>query len=387
MQKKVIMASLGLGVPFLLISCLLLLITFIASSDDDNDCAVTTETSSNVVTSADMNKNAKTIYQFLRTNKDVKATPQAAAGILGVWQFESQLNPSVKNTGGSGATGLAQWMSNRYDNLMSFAAKNNKKWNSLDAQLNFMVYEMAHGYQGAKHIFKETSAHQAAYDWLMEYEGMRNNPEQWFLEKGPSGQPGRYPLADHWLAKLGDTDPGTSDGLDTASYDTTGSSCDATSENDGDILKTAKGWLGYFYYAQTHPSSDLGKDLKNPNKSGGTDCSGFVWLVLNKAGYKVPANMGWFTGTMASDATGAHHYLKAIDKSEAKAGDIVIVNQGEGSGNNGHTAIITEDWHGNQTRIIESGGTGKSINIAQFGTAFSSLLSGETTFARAIKAK
>ena len=112
-----------------------------------------------------------------------------------------------------------------------------------------------------------------------------------------------------------------------------------------------------------------------------------MWLVLNKAGYKVPANMGWFTGTMASDATGAHHYLKAIDKSEAKAGDIVIVNQGEGSGNNGHTAILTEDWHGNQTRIIESGGTGKSINIAQFGTAFSSLLSGETTFSRAIKAK
>ncbi|QAR77677.1 hypothetical protein EQH94_16855 (plasmid) [Lactiplantibacillus plantarum] len=60
------------------------------------------------------------------------------------------------------------------------------------------------------------------------------------LGKGPSGQPGRYPLADHWLAKLGDTDPGTSDGLDTASDDTIGSSCDATSENDGDILKTAK---------------------------------------------------------------------------------------------------------------------------------------------------
>ncbi len=153
MQKKVIMASLGLGVPLLLISCLLLLIIFIASSDDDNDCAVTTETSSNVVTSADMNKNAKTIYQFLRTNKDVKATPQAAAGILGVWQFESQLNPSVKNTGGSGATGLAQWMSNRYDNLMSFAAKNNKKWNSLDAQLNFMVYEMAMAIKVQKHIF------------------------------------------------------------------------------------------------------------------------------------------------------------------------------------------------------------------------------------------
>lgn len=385
MKKWVTSGLLAVGIPVALFAIFLFIVTMLATTDSTNDCSVTTDSSTNIITTADTEKNAKTIYQFLRTNKDTKATPQAAAGILGVWQFESSLNPSVRNTGGSGATGLAQWMAGRLTSLMSFAEKNNKKWNTLDAQLNFMVYEMNHGYQGAKHIFKETSAHKAAYDWLMEYEGMSNNPEQWFLEKGPSGQPGRYPLADHWLAKLGDTDPGTSDGLSTASDGSDGSSCDSSSANDGDILTTAKGWLGWFYYVQSHPSSDLGKDLKNPDREGGTDCSGFIWLVLNKAGYKVPANMGWFTGTMASDATGAHKYLKSIDKADAKAGDIVIVNQGAGSGNNGHTAFLTEDWHGNSTRIIESGGTGKSINESQFGTAFSSLLSGETTFARAIK--
>ncbi len=72
-------------------------------------------------------------------------------------------------------------------------------------------------------------------------------------------------------------------------------------------------------YVQTHPSPDLGSDLKNPSKTGGTDCSGFVWLALNKAGYKVPANMGWFTGTMASDAKGSHQYLKQISENDAKA--------------------------------------------------------------------
>lgn len=50
------------------------------------------------------------------------------------------------------------------------------------------------------------------------------------------------------------------------------------------------------------------------------------WLTLNKAGYKVPANMGWFTGTMASDAKGSHQYLKQISENDAKASDIVIVN-------------------------------------------------------------
>ncbi|MDM5142985.1 hypothetical protein ICE98_00056 [Lactococcus lactis] len=64
---------------------------------------------------------------------------------------------------------------------------------------------------------------------------------------------------------------------------------------------------------------------------------------MNKSGYKVPANMGWFTGSMASDARGSHQYLKEITPSQAKAGDIVIVNQGIGAGNNGHTAILLEN--------------------------------------------
>lgn len=388
MVKKVGLILLAAGIPIVVIVGVMIgLIMIMVATDDDDDCTVTITPSQSVVTSADMNKNAKAVYNYLRSTAGIKATPQAAAGIMGVWQFESSFNPKVANTGGSGATGLAQWMAERLtgpNGLKTVAAKQGKAWDSLDGQLNFMKYEMDHGYQGAKHIFKETDIHRACYDWLMEYEGMRNNPEQWFLDKGPSGQPGRYPLADHWFAQLGASDQGTSDSLSTASDDAA-SGCGASTANDGTILTTAKGWLGYFYYVQSHPSHDLGADLKNPEKSGGTDCSGFVWLVLNKAGYKVPANMGWFTGTMASDATGSHKYLKAIDKSEAKAGDIVIVNQGAGSGNDGHTAILTEDWHGNSTRIIESGGTGKSINIAPFGTAFSSLLSGETTWARAIK--
>ena len=96
--------------------------------------------------------------------------------------------------------------------------------------------------------------------------------------------------------------------------------------------------------------------------------------------------MGWFTGTMASDAKGSHQYLKQISENDAKAGDIVIVNQGAGAGNNGHTAILLDKWQGKATKIIEQGGTGDKVNESTFGTAFYSLLNGsDVTLARPIK--
>ena len=96
--------------------------------------------------------------------------------------------------------------------------------------------------------------------------------------------------------------------------------------------------------------------------------------------------MGWFTGTMASDAKDSHQYLKQISENDAKAGDIVIVNQGAGAGNNGHTAILLGKWQGKATKIIEQGGVGDKVNESTFGTAFYSLLNGsDVTLARPIK--
>lgn len=158
------------------------------------------------------------------------------------------------------------------------------------------------------------------------------------------------------------------------------------SKGGGAILDVAKSWLGYFYYIQLHPSSDLG-DFLNPNKSGGTDCSGFVWLVLNKAGYNVPGNMQWYTGSMTADARGSKRWLREISSSEAKAGDIVIVNQGSGAGNNGHTAILTEDYHGHQTKIIEMGGMNSNgVGYGRIDLSFGYLLNGgDFCLARPIK--
>lgn len=345
------------------------------------------DTTSSQVTNLDdkgTEENAKNIAKHWK--QKYGATPQAAAGILGVLQLESRLDPKSVNSS-SGATGLAQWLGGRKDKLEDLAHKESKPATNLGVQLDYLDQELNSSYYASnKQIFKYTDVHKATKAWLMDYEGMSKNPEQWFLSK-------RYAFADHWYSVVGTKDPVAGDSLKNASQDEeANANLDCASDTDtgkadGNIIKTAKSMKGYFYYVQSHPSSDLGSDLKNPNKSGGTDCSGFIWLTLNKAGYKVPANMGWFTGTMASDAKGSHQYLKQISENDAKAGDIVIVNQGAGAGNNGHTAFITENWHGKNTKIIEEGGdTTGHVNESTFGTAFYSLLSGsDVTLARPIK--
>lgn len=345
------------------------------------------DTTSSQVTNLDdkgTEENAKNIAKHWK--QKYGATPQAAAGILGVLQLESRLDPKSVNSS-SGATGLAQWLGGRKDKLEDLAHKENKPATNLGVQLDYLDQELNSSYYASnKQIFKYTDVHKATKAWLMDYEGMSKNPEQWFLSK-------RYAFADHWYSVVGTKDPVAGDSLKNASQDEeANANLDCASDTDtgkadGNIIKTAKSMKGYFKYGQSHPSADLGTNLKNPNKSGTTDCSGFIWLTLNKAGYKVPANMGWFTGTMASDAKGSHQYLKQISENDAKAGDIVIVNQGAGAGNNGHTAFITENWHGKNTKIIEEGGdTTGHVNESTFGTAFYSLLNGgDVTLARPIK--
>lgn len=157
--------------------------------------------------------------------------------------------------------------------------------------------------------------------------------------------------------------------------------------SEGNIVDVAKSLLGYFHYGQVHGVSNIGS-VDHPNKDGTTDCSGFVWLVLTKAGYSTPDDMGWFTGSMASDAKGSHKWLKQISEKEAKAGDVIICNQGSGSGNNGHTAILEEDWHGGDTKIVQEGGTGGSggVNESNVSQSFGDLFtSGDVVLARPVK--
>ena len=179
-----------------------------------------------------------------------------------------------------------------------------------------------------------------------------------------------------------------------------GGSSDGFGQADGDIVKLARSLMGWFHYPNPdrHNVQMVTKDGKlnskdDLKKDGITDCSGFVWLVLKLAGYNVPPAMGWFTGTMAQDAKGPHKWFKQIDPKDAKPGDVIIVNEGSGEGENGHTAIITENWHGYDTKCINEGGDDQTVFHndgvvedtiqRQFG---SMLQAGDVTIAEPVKA-
>lgn len=329
-------------------------------------------------------------------------TPADACAAIGNFQYESGgLNIGAQEAGGQG-WGLAQWTPKAKGQQV--ADQNHWNFNSAEGQCQVVNYQLNHGGwisrgtpDGDGKSFNDfkncKDVNEAAKMFADDFE----RPKKAALDASLSQ---RQQDAKQWLAmfdngndKVTQQQTGDFAANNTNGASASNGSCDVGGDNGtagagGDILQTAKGWMGWFHYGEVHPSPTLGKDLKNPNKNGITDCSGFVWLVLNKCGYKVPPNMGWFTGSMAADAKGPHKWLKAIPANQAKAGDIVIVNDGGGAGGNGHTAILMQDWHGNSTQIINEGGCGGSggVNTSSFQDAFLSLLSGgDITFAEPIK--
>lgn len=366
---------------FTFLCVLFFLIGFSSSFDSPNskNCVPSTTVGTvSAIDSKSMDENAQQIASYIK--KEIpEATMQGIAGMLGNFQRESHLDPNAierPNDPLSGH-GLAQWTAGRATQLMSFSKEKGKPWSNLGLQLAYLVQELKGPEKAAIEALKKTDVHEATNAW-----------QTLFERAGVPALDERILFADQWYAKLGTSDPASKASLTNAAKGETmaGDCGEITNSASGDVLTIAKKWLGWFRYEQIHPAPSLGSDLKNPNKSGETDCSGFVWLVLNKAGYKVPENMAWFTGSMASDARGEQQWFKEISESDAKAGDVVIVNQGAGAGSNGHTGILMEKWQGKATKIIQEGGNGDSVNIEAFGTSFTSLLDGgDVCLARPIK--
>lgn len=294
----------------------------------------------------------------------------AAAGALGNLQYESggHFNVHEEEIGGGGGYGLPQFTKSTLTQARQIAQQQHFNFDTVEGQIQTLDYSCLHdgqwmpndgkSYDQFKHM---TDPSEAAASFLHDYE----------RPKVPA-LAARQQDAKQWYAAFAKgNDKTTGEAKDFAATNSNGAQgddgdCNAADGTPGagsDIVSQARAWMGWFHYGQVHPSPTLGSDLKNPNKNGITDCSGFVWLVLNKCGYKVPPRMGWFTGTMAADAKGPHHWLKQVDQKNAKAGDIIIVNQGNGAGDNGHTAILAENWHGYATKCINEGGSGGSGGV------------------------
>ncbi|MBC1914204.1 hypothetical protein HCA73_16245 [Listeria booriae] len=288
-----------------------------------------------------------------------------------------------------------------------FAAVGDKKWKSTEAQSDYVWTSEVQKAKWLKSYIALTSVEEAVTIWFSKYErGASLNPAK--ITSGKKAYTifgGANVSADSALANAVSTAQAAEDKQEEKKASTsTSSGCPAVSTGNTDkagdgakgvagatdakLVEEAVKLLGYFHYVQVHAEHYIGS-IENPIKTGITDCSGYVWLVLARCGYKVPNEMAWYTGTMTADARGKHEWLQEIPAKDAKAGDIVIVN----SPGEGHTAFLMEDWKSgsdqqNTTKIIQMGGSSKDgVNESKFSTAFGSILTGEytLTLARPIK--
>lgn len=297
----------------------------------------------------------------------------AAAGILGNVQGEAgvSMNPDIAQIGGP-AYGIVQWDGSAYP-LVGAPTYNGREY-----------VQRLMGAAGITEDYRTMSAQGKLLDWTM-YNG------QWLDIVQPATQSGFKTM----------TDPGAAAYTFERNYERPANAHperqgwavnwynkfkDLQIQSGGNILSTAKSLIGYFHYSQ--PMRWNFGSVENPDRNGYADCSSFVWLALTKAGYRTaPRGTLWYTGSMRDDARGARQYLTEVSPNEAKAGDIIIVNLGAGAGNDGHTAVLAEDWHGYTTAIVEMGGMQSGgVGVGRVDWSFGYLLNGgDVCLARAKK--
>lgn len=298
----------------------------------------------------------------------------AAAGILGNINGEAgpSMNPDTDQIGGP-AYGAIQFDGSAYplvppatydgrvyvQNLMR-AAGITDDYKTMAAQMRLVDWANSNGQWIGKVAPTTVAGFKALTDPSQAAYAFENN-----FERPATAHPDRQGYAVYWYNKFKDL---------------------KIPQANSDIVSVAKSLLGYFTYQLIHGEAYIGS-VANPDRNGVTDCSGYVWLVLAKAGYRVPGDMQWYTGSMTSDARGAHNWFREINENEARAGDVVIYNVGGGAGANGHTAILLENYRGNDTQIIQMGGDSRQsgVNISTIGYSFGSLLGGDRCLARAVK--
>ena len=372
----------------------------------------------------DTYKTAKAVVDHL---KGLGFSGNAIAGIMGNMAQECGFNLGDENkteaSGGSSSVasnqagfGLIQWTGGRRTALQALAKTMGGKESDLKVQLAQLdldlknkSYWVSGAYSGwsLSNLNSQGSPSAAAmYFYLSQYEaggGHTKDPDgsgtkrQAYAETayttfGLSSVKGDSSKVS---ALIGGASSTTANGNASSAESANSAICNGNSAS-GDtssVLSTAKSLLGYFTYSQeTRTKITSGSNyqdissLSDIDRNGTTDCSGFVWTVLKLAGYKVPDQM-WATTAMQADANGDQTYLKKVSDSNAKAGDVIVVNLGSGDGSNGHTAILEEDYHGDDTKIIqEGGGSDQGVNESTIGNSFYPTLRGGTvTFAEPIK--
>lgn len=334
-------------------------------------------------------------------------SPAAACGALGNLQYESggHFNIHAQEYGGGGGYGLPQFTGRTLNQARQIASQQHFNFDTVEGQIETLVYSIEHGGQWISNDGVSYNDFKKSNDVKGATKSFEFDYERPDIHARDASLSARQQDAEQWFASFSKgNDKATTAGANFASANANGAEpakngeCSVSTSNtgaNGNILQIANQLKGYFTYAQVRPpqiakngNADSVKSINDVNRNGRCDCSGYVWLVYKLAGYNVP-NGCWYTGSMASDANGAHHWLKAVSPQQAKAGDCVIVNLGpSGAGDLGHTAILLQNWHGDSTMIIDEGGFGGGggVNVSTFAQAFYPKLRGGTmTFAEPVK--
>lgn len=120
-------------------------------------------------------KNDKTAYDYFRTQG---FTNFQAAGAVGNLDQESGLDPTISQNGGGVGRGIAQWSTGgRWDtadgdNLLAFAAQENKSPYDLGVQLDFIMFELrTFPDYGLTKLLNSTTLADATTDFELDFEG------------------------------------------------------------------------------------------------------------------------------------------------------------------------------------------------------------------------
>lgn len=278
--------------------------------------------------------NAAKIWNFLISKG---LSPPQAAGIMGNLQAESSFNPAAAQTPNAWddlsdasheGVGIAQWDLGRRAALINAARAQGKDPKDLDFQLNYLFQEATSRGDWAA-IQQTNDPASATLVWHQRFERSSD---------GPSKIQGRINNAIDILTRFGSTSP--------SNTTSNGGGC---SQSSSKIVQTA---LSFSWpdrdpqSSQLIPKPEYAAALKqfNPNAPyNGADCGAFVATVMHASG----ADPNYpLSGTSNQEAyVRAHPELYDVvnsvaSKNDLQLGDILIVNQGDGQGANGHTYIF-----------------------------------------------
>lgn len=355
----------------ILLVTILATVQVIGRTENADGCGVAGDSSSEGVPAKDSGNwldNATSAANWMMSTKfkflgDKPMSLNQAAGIIGNWSQESNVNPKIVQvgsglsvdmsnsalagvSGGGKAVGLAQWDGARRTALAKFADKQGKHWTDINVQLEYLKTELE-GYEGSGLIaggFNDKS--KTAKELVLIF-------EEKFERAGKPNMEGRYKGAEEFLKNFDGNGGYTED---------TGGSClnDAGGDVDAsDLVKLAIS-LSYPTSAESKVSGgdswgknkakqeykDAKKEaMKVGGKDGMTDlyasCDRFVATVIKLTTDKdIPWGSTAEQGNYLKNSSKWKQYTK---KSQAKAGDIWITKS------RGHVILYLGDVKGRDT--------------------------------------